>query len=227
MRRFEVALPSSVVRSLKKKAADNSLEVEDLLKVAARGDASDAMFLRRLKDEHAWSDSGLEHGARVVPFGQWVNVICCYLERGYGGLVDLAGVGTGGDDVAGLCVGLLEELNTPASVTALLAMGGNIIERPETDLVHTLRLARAFNRLLSFKDAPAVDMVSVAKIREFLHRALALELSEAERATFVYALRGVGDNESLRLIGELPRFQGPYAGLGESASGAIKKNLCR
>ncbi len=102
-----MALPASVARLLKKKAVDNSLEVEDLLKVAARGDASDAIFLRRLKDEHAWSDSGLEHGARVVPLGQWVNVICCYLERGYAGLVELAGMGTGGDDLAGLCIGLL------------------------------------------------------------------------------------------------------------------------
>jgi hypothetical protein len=221
-----MALSSSAKRLLKRKADDDSLEVEDLLRVIARAGASDASFLRRLKDENGWPDAGWMNGSRVVPFGRWVDVICCYLERGYAGLVESARARTD-NDVAMFCVGLLEELKTPASVAALLAIGENIIERPEADRALSLRLARAFNLVLSFKDAPEVDREAIANVREFLHRTLLIDLSEAERAACVYALRSVGDSESLRLIATLPIFQGPYAGLEASASKAIKQNLRR
>jgi hypothetical protein len=65
--------------------------VEHLLKVATIGDATDAPFLRALKAEHGWSESGREGRARVVPFGRWSDTVCRFLEDGYKGLVQLAG----------------------------------------------------------------------------------------------------------------------------------------
>src|SRR4051794_17121597 len=122
-----MGLTAAQRRTLSRKAADNSLEVEHLLKVATLGDASDAPFLRALREEHDWSDSGREVGTLVVPFGRWADTVCRFLEHGYPGLVQLA---KDSDTAAEFCVGVLEELNSPASVPAILVIGGPVIERP-------------------------------------------------------------------------------------------------
>jgi hypothetical protein len=61
-----VALTAAQRRTLSRKAADRSLEVENLLKVAVNGDAADATFLRALMAEYGWSKSGRE-GRNLVP----------------------------------------------------------------------------------------------------------------------------------------------------------------
>jgi hypothetical protein len=211
-------------RTLSRKAADNSLEVEHLVKVAELGDASDAPFLRALKEEHSWSDSGREGRKLVVPFGRWANTVCRFLEDGYPGLVQ---AGKESPDAADFCVGVLEELKTAASVSAILAVGGPVIERPAADVKLAVRLADGFNLLLSFKGAPAIAPADEQKVREFLHRLLAAKLSEVQRASAVCALRGVGDAESVALVESLPPFQGSWAGLEQSAARQIKQRLRR
>src|SRR4051812_46696010 len=104
-------------RTLSRKAAENSLEAEHLVKVVELGDATDAPFIRALKDEHGWSDTGREGRKLVVPFGQWADTVCRFLEDGYPGLVQTA---KDSAEAAEFCVSVLEELKTAASVSAIL-----------------------------------------------------------------------------------------------------------
>src|SRR5262245_31694251 len=175
-----MGLTAAQRRKLSRKAADNSLEVEHLVKVAEIGDATDAPFLRALKDEHGWSDAGREGRKPVVPLGRWADTVCRFLEDGYPGLVRAAR-----DSIqsAEFCVGVLEGLKTAASVSAILAVGGTVIERPAADVKLAVRLADGFNCLLSFKGAPAIAPADEKQVREFLHRLLAVELSEGQRAS--------------------------------------------
>jgi hypothetical protein len=219
-----MGLTAAQRRTLSRKAADNSLEVEHLVKVAEIGDASDVPFLRALKAEHGWSDSGREGRTLVVPFGRWADTVCCFLEGGYPGLVQAAKVS---DRAAEFCVSVLEELKTPASVSALLAIGEPVIERPAESIKLAVRLADAFNLLLSFKGAPAIAPSVEGQVREFLHRLLAIELSEVQRASVACALRGVGDAESAALVGALPPFRGSWAGLEQTAVRQIKQRVRR
>lgn len=207
-------------RTLSRKAADHSLEVEHLLKVATIGDAADVPFLRALKDEHGWSDTGREGRKRVVPLGRWVDAVCRFLEEGSAGLIRMAGETTGAVD---FCIGVLEEVRTPESVSALLAIGGMAIEHPEKDLKLAVRVADGFNSLLSFKGGTTVSPIVERHVRDFLHRLLSLVLTVEQRATAVCALRGVGDATSVNVIAGLPPFQGDWAGLEATATKQIKR----
>jgi hypothetical protein len=219
-----MGLTAAQRRTLSRKAADNSLEVEHLLKVAELGDATDAPFLRALKSEHGWSESGREGRKRVVPFGRWSDTVCRFLEDGYSGLVQAA---KDSSEAAEFCVSLLEELKTAESVAAILAIGGPVLERPAADVKLAVRLADAFNFLLSFKGAPAIAPAVEREIREFLHHLPAAELSEEQRASLVCALRGVGDAESAALVASLPPFRGCWAGLERLAIRQIKRRVRR
>lgn len=214
-----MALTDAQKRTLARKAAANSLEVEDLLRVAVAGDAADASLLRELKAKHAWSDTGHEGRRRVVPFGRWAEAVCRFLEQGYDGLARMAGEAA---DTAEFCIGVLEEVKTPESVSALLALA-RTAERPEA----ATRLADAFNQLLSFKDGVALGSTVEREVREFLHPLLGTGLTENQRASVVCALRGVGDGESVALIAELPPFKGSYAGLEKAATRQIQQRLRR
>ena len=219
-----MALSDGQRRTLARRAADNSLEVEHLLRVAAIGDAADVPFLRTLQAKSGWSDSDHEGDTRVVPFGRWADVVCRFLEDNYAGLVRLAGELPG---LAEFCIAVLEELRTQESASALLAVGGPVVERPATDLGLAIRLASGFNLLLSFKDRPRVRPDVEREIRGFLHRLLAAELTEAQRATVVCALRGVGDADSMALIAGMPPFGGSWAGLERAASVQIARRSRR
>jgi hypothetical protein len=211
-------------RALRRKAAENSLEVEHLLKVAAAGDASDAAFLQAIKAEYGWSDTEVEKGERVAPLGRWVDVVCRFLQEGYDGIVRMAEESTDGAD---FCIGLVEEIKTAGSVSALLAIGGPVVARPAANIRLAARLANAFNLLLSFKRVPDVGASNERRVREFLHQILRLNLTDAQRASVVCALRGVGDAQSVALIAGMPPFKGSWAGLKQSAVRQIKKRLRR
>jgi len=219
-----MGLTAAQRRTLSRMAADNSLQVEHLVKVADLGDATDAAFLRALKGEHGWSDTGREGRDLVVPLGRWADTVCRFLEDGCPGLVQAA---NDSPDAHEFCVSVLEELKTAASVSAILAIGGPVIERPVLDVKLAVRLANGFNLLLSFKGAPAIAAEVERRVREFLHRLLAVELSEVQCASVVCALRGVGDAESAALVASLPPFRGSWAGLEQSAVRQIKQRLRR
>jgi hypothetical protein len=217
-------LSKSQVRYLKRRAADNSVEVEYLLKIAAAGDASDAALLRSLKAEHGWSDSGFKGRARVGPLGRWADTVCCYLEAGYEELVRLARRSAGHRD---FCIAVLESLKTSQSVSALLKIGGRLIERPASDPAQAVKLANALNMLQGYPGAPEIGKSTEARVRRFLHRLLEADLSEVERALCVCALGDFGDAGSVERIARLPEFKYPWASVKKVVSRQIERRLRR
>lgn len=217
-----MALTDARRRALRRKAAENALEVEHLLRVAAAGDAADAPFVRGLAAEFGWPTGGGTGTARVVPLGRWAATVCRFLEEGYAGLARLAGEGPA---AAPFCVGLLEELKSAEGVLGLLAVGGPVTADPGRDVPLAARLADGFNLVLSFPGAPTLDAATEGRVRDFLHRLLVLTPTEAQRASAVCALRGVGDAGSLVVLAALPPFGGSWAGLERTAARQITKRL--
>jgi hypothetical protein len=216
-----MALSSSQRRTLRKKAADNLLEVEHLLRVAALGDAGDVRFLRELEREFEWPHKG----KMIVPLGLWNDAVCCFLEDGYDGIVRLATAEKTRARYLEFCIAVLEELATRDSVDALVKIGGRVLRSPEEDLSLSLLVTNALNMVLSFDKAPGINAETTSTIRQFLHEMLRLDLDEDQRASVVCALRGVGNEESVLLIQQLPAFKDPYAGTKASAVRAIRKRL--
>ncbi len=217
-----MGLTVSQLQILSKRVANGTLEVEHLLKVAAVGDADNIHFLKALKREHGLSDSEFQGRRRVVPLGRWVDTICRFLEFGYTGLVQMA---SESQEMSEYCISVLEELRTPESVSALLAIGGVAIEQPTTDLTKAILLAGGINLIMSFKNPPTLNLSIVQQVREFLHKLLEINLSEEQRASVVCALRGVGDEESVTLIKLLPSFKAEWAGLEKTAIKRIRQRL--
>src|SRR5690348_14306473 len=85
-----MSLTKSQMATLKRKAADNSLEVEHLLKIAKTADVSAVPLLTDLAARHDWSYTGWEGETRVVLFAKWVEAISVYLTDGCDGLVSYA-----------------------------------------------------------------------------------------------------------------------------------------
>ena len=215
-------LTPSQRRTLLRKSADGSLEVENLLKVAACGDRFDAQTLRDLKAEHKWSDTGWEGRSRVVPLGRWADTICCFLEEGCEGLVKRA---RGSADEAEFGLSVLQEINTQESVLAMLAIGVSALMQPRPDPSVASKAAAELNHLLGMKRAPEISTAVEREVRDFLHSLLKREWTDVQRAGIVCALCWVGDAESLELIAQLPRFEDCWAKLNRSAPRAIKQRL--
>ena len=197
-------LSKDQVRRLKRKAADNTLEVENLFIVAASGDASAVPLLRQLKEKHGWSDTGFEGRTRVVPFGRWANVVCCYLERGHDGLVALTKSKKAKGAFREFCISLLEELRGPESVDALIRIGGGVLRSPRKDEKLAVRLVRALNPQFTNDVGRFIGEPTRSLVREFVHKLLTLKSRETDRHTCLWILAEVGDESSLQRIANLP-----------------------
>lgn len=220
-------LTKSQLATLKRKAADDTLEVEHLLKIAKIGDASVIPLLQELSTKHAWSYSGIEtDGARqirVAPFAKWVEVICEYLDGGCDALVAYAQRSDEG--CWHFAVAVLESLKTGTSLLGIAELAelirGDLQNRPKDadDIVD------AINFTVSFKGAPPYSESVRAQLREWTHAYLHASSNEVSLARGVLCLRQLGDESSLELIKQLPPLPEPWHDCASMASRAIKKRL--
>jgi hypothetical protein len=219
---LKVPLSTAQQRALARKAGNNTLEVEHLLRVLSTADATDAPFIRSLSTEYGWSVTGVVGRRRVVPFACWADAVCRYLEGGCAAVVRMS---QESPSMIEFCLGVLEEVKTAESVSAMLEVGSAEVELPVSDVPRAVRIADGLNLLLSFKGAPAVSPTVELQVRDFLHRLLDTELTEAQRASVVCALRGVGDQESVDRIAALPPFKGSWAGVEQTSTKQILQRL--
>ena len=89
------------------------------------------------------------------------------------------------------------------------------------------RIASALNMLLSFKSAPLISGALAGSVRDFLHGLLEVDQADTQRAAAIYALRGVGDLDSIERINRLPGLGDPWRDAPRSAVGAIRRRLAR
>lgn len=210
------------ISSLRSKARRNTLEVEHILAAAKARTPGLKAELEFLAREFNWSNTThLPDGKHVVPLGKWADVAGTYAEGGIPALADLAKE----THNANYVIGLLEELGSREAVEALISFFPDVLIHPEAATATAWRLSRAFNQLLSIKDAVTPTESQAQVVRTFLVQFYAAAASEPERAWAIYALRGVGDQSSLDLLGTLPDLQPPYHAARTDAIRAIRKRI--
>jgi hypothetical protein len=209
------------ITSIKKRARAGTLDVEHLLKEAIHPGDALADALDALSVELEWGAAVLSEQANpVVPLGAWAKVVSVYCREGYRGLVRLS------DDacLATFVIGLLEELKTEDALDALCMAFHGPIGAPCRDNKISLRIASALNLMLSFKPALAVDSIRAAALRAFLCTLYGCADSEAQRATALLALRGIGD-ESSAGFAVSKRLRSPWQDVPRLVAKHIRKRL--
>ena len=209
-------------KTLRKKAKDGSLEVEDLLQAAIAGQPGLPEELARLTAEYGWQRHGLQpDGTRIVPFAAWAEVASAYAS---GGIAALRALVQEPENIP-FVLGLLEGLHTNESVALVLEIYGENLTNPAhaTDLA--LQIASTFNLLLSFKPAAPVTTHQAAAIQDFLFALYPLAQSPAERTTVLLALRGVGDSNAIRFVEAAADFPEPWQDTKKSVLRALRKRV--
>ena len=210
------------LQSLRRKALDNSLEVEHILRAAKErvpGLSAELENLIRLCD---WSfTSHLPDGTHVVPFAKWAEVAGTYSDHGFAGLHRFAA----DEASAPFVIGLLEYLNSSDAIDALLTIFASTMEQPSTNQATTHRIVQAINLLFSVRSSPASAVQQRNACTKFLNKALSLAESNAQRASVMYAMRGTGDTSCLQALATVQDAEPPYAGAKASAIKAIQKRL--
>jgi hypothetical protein len=213
----------TLLNKLRRLASKNDVEVEHLMKFAVLGDISAVPVIRELQAKHYWYETDRNDVVNCAYLAPWVEVICLYLEGGCDALVSYARKKQ--EKSFYFAVAVLEELKSTASILAVAELCSDVANELPISIEDAVKLARAINFTLSFKNPPKIYAHTIIQLRNFLHALLSQNLNQATRATIVCALRGVGDEESIRLINELPKFSEPWLGLELLACKAIRKRL--
>ena len=153
--------------------------------------------------------------------GMWVDVACIYIASGYEGLVI---IGSKVKQVS-FVVAFLQEYKTRESVISLIRIAEYYLDDPSTKNDALIKIASGINLLLSFKDAPEIESSISDRARKVIHKCLSYCKTSAEFATVIYALRGVGDNESIELISNIPKLQDEWLGTENVVKKAIRKRI--
>ena len=217
-----MSLTKSQVATLRRKAADNSLEVEHLLKVARIADASTVSLLAELSAKHQWSYTGWDGDTRVVPFAKWVEAVSIYLTDGCDGLVNYAQRRS--DDSWAFGLSVLESLRTPVALLAIAELADAIRDHIDERTGDAQKVVYAVNNVIAGKDAPAISETVRVRLRDFLHAVLSSSLAEVWIATAIVALEKAGDSSSLYPIQNVRPLGKLWDMVPKRAIRAIKKH---
>ncbi len=213
-------LTKSQIATLKRKAADNSLEVEYLLKIAKTADVSAVPLLSDLAARHGWSYTGWEGEARVVPFAKWVEAISVYLTDGCDGLVSYAQRPP--ETSWSFALSVLKSLRTPAALLAIAELADlvrdHIDERPDD----AQEVVNAVDNTVGGRDAPEISEAARMRLRDFLHAVLSSSLAEVWVGSAIFALGKVGDASSLSIIRNVRPLGGFWRTVPKQAIREIK-----
>lgn len=193
-----MSLTKSQIAALKRKAADNSLEVEQLLKIAKTADVSVVPLLADLAARHDWSYTGWEGEARVVPFAKWVEAISVYLTDGCDGLVSYAQRPP--SESWSFALAVLESLRTPVALLAIAELADLVRDQIDERAEDAQKVVYAVNNTIAAKDAPPIPEAVRVRLRDFLHAVLSSSLAEVWIASAIVALGRAGDVSSLPII---------------------------
>jgi len=208
------------LETLWEKADEGEVEPEDLTAFAVRGDARAADVVRGLAAAYGWARRERVGRKRFVPLGRWADVVCLYLDGGVPAMVAYARRRQAG--AFAFAVHVLEEVRSAAAVRGMAELARGLTKSLARRVADGVLLADAINRAMSFEGRPRLGQAAVKELRAFLHKLGGLKLSESQRAAVGCALRGVGDAESVAMVGEWPRFTGPWAGLEGMVEKAVR-----
>ncbi|GEP41025.1 hypothetical protein [Brevifollis gellanilyticus] len=207
---------SQSLSSIRRRAANNTLEVEHILGAAALRIEGLPELLDELARSEYWSDANhLPDGTHVVPLARWARVASEYCRNGMTGLRSVLGL----PGHERFVLSLLEELHTSEAVEAMLDFFSDCIDSPAGDPQLANEIASRLNHILCFKpDVQIVDSTQ-KRLRIFASASVTIFDDDAKRAMAVCLLRAVGDQSSLELLATIPPFKYPW----ESVIPATKK----
>ena len=151
------------------------------------------MLLQELAAQYDWK----HHPCfPLVPLATWSEIVSTYCIDGFDGIALLAE-----DQVKRpLVFSFLEEIPSDQTLTATLKIAEPEISSPDADTEMSVKTASVLNVLGLSK----VRSQESGKVREFLHRLLAVVESEADVGTVMCALRWYGDDQTIELIRTKP-----------------------
>ena len=153
------------------------------------------------------------------------DMICAFLEGGYDRIESLTLDHLPDQSQITFTAGLCEDLKTSEGVGVLLRLAQAISPLEPHTIESAVRIGESLNLILSFDNAPRIDEQTEDKVRQFLHECLQQELTAPQTAVVCYALRGVGDEESIKQIQAQPKLDGTWKGTESSVIRAIRKRV--
>lgn len=209
--------------TFRRKALRDELEVEHILRAAKSGEPGLAELLETLIVDCKWSDGReFPDGSIEIPYRKWARVAAAYCEGGSDGLIALT---RREPDYLRFALAMLVELKSNEAVTATLAMAGALLGDPAGNARDAREVAETFNLLLLPKTGVVAPPAVAASIRAFLHALLASKSDDTAKAMALYALRWVGDAESMAMIKGLPPLEEDWASVPAEVMRTIKKRL--
>lgn len=215
-----MSLTKSQISTLKRKAADNSLEVEHLLKVACVGDATNIQLLRELSSKHNWSYSGREKGYRVVPFAKWVEAVSVYLDGGVDALVNYA-CQPGGESWT-FALAIFESMRSTVSIDALVKLVDFCLQSLRERKELAQKLIHVFAVITAGKNPPRIAERDRVRLRDFIYTFLRSPADDVWVGTAVVVLERIGNLTSIPLIDSLPPLSYPWEKVAARARRRIR-----
>lgn len=220
---------TSILSLIERKAEKGAVQVEDLLKIVAIGDAHAIPVLRKLKAVYAWPDDNRIGRKRVVPLGLWVNAICNYLAKGIYGFVNEITLNDSVTPTVEMAFDIIKEVRTPESVEGALQIWKRFTAKgvPQSDVERDMSvlICDTLNELLCFKPVVVVTPAQSDEVKCLLHIMVQKSADEAVLSSAYCALRAVGDQETIKLIQSKQPLKGQWKGVEQIAIKAIKGRL--
>ena len=204
--------------TLGRMATRGTMEVEHLLRLAQQPSPELADAIDELAIEMCWP---CHPCFPEVPFGTWAAVVSTYCRNGYNGLLETAN----DQEMLPFVLGLLEELRTDEALCAVVRISTTnrsyLLANPDQAefAVGALNLIA----LRISRNGPGeADRCSG---RDFLHGAITMAETDAQRGTILCALRFFGDESSIPLVSGCPPLPPEWEGSRKAAFRAIKRRL--
>jgi predicted transcriptional regulator len=209
--------------ALIQKAEKHELEVEDIINLSATRDPEVSILLQEIKEMMNWPTTRIENenGSITPPMGMWADVATEYILNGYDGLYELAQ----DEQKVSFVISFLEEYKTTESVAVLLKISDLYSANISLHKNTLIDIVSGLNLLLSFPGAPEIEELTCQKARELIHKVLNVCESQAEYSTTICALRGVGNEDSIKLIAKVPKLVDAWSGTESLVKKAIKKRM--
>jgi hypothetical protein len=213
---------SHILKSIRRRAHSNALEVEHILKAALLRIEGLPELLDELSASENWSDSNLlPDGSHVVPFARWARVASAYCRDGIAGLRKVL-------DQPGherFVLALLEELHSSEAVDAVMDFFSPYIDSPKNNPQIAHEIASSLNHILCFKPELEIKEAVRQRLCVFTTALVVIASDEAKKAMAVGLFRAVGDEATLSLLDTLQPFASPWDYAISSTKKSIRKRL--
>jgi hypothetical protein len=204
-------------------ADGNAIDPEHLLAFVPTGRADLADGIQSLAEKHQWSREPGGHG-KLPPMGLWADAVACALQRGAAGLTTAALDHSRTLVDREIHLKTLGEFHSAEAATELIGIGERLDRAPAGEALRKAVIS-TLNSILSFPPPVRLEPVVEARGRKIVEERLRSALGDAEFATALCALRGLGDESSLALVRSLGPLPPPWDDVPSVVTKAIRERL--